>query len=157
MKFFLFVMIFFSNVSIAGDFHHLEKGFYWKDTPTVFLCDRTSIDPEVVKKAISFWIDSGYRLNPVPEYKNCKEEPRQGEIRIDYLRNSSDNLNPSTHNGVSETYNFSNTKMYYCAELWINKELQEHVEIFKHELGHAVGLKDEYNNHASVMTHRKNY
>ena len=157
MKFFLFIMIFFGNTSTAGDFHHLEKGFYWQSTPTVFLCNNTSIDPEIVKNAIDFWIGAGYSLNPIPKYKNCKEKPRQGEIRIDYLRNSSDNFNPSTHNGISETYNFSNTKVYYYAALWINKDLQGHTAIFKHELGHAMGLKDEYNNYMSVMTHHKNY
>ena len=155
MKFLLFVFILFSSVANASDFNHLINGKYWGTPPSVFVCSDTAIDKKIVSQAVDFWISQGFKIQRDVRIKDCSQGIKIGQITIKYFAPGD---NPEYYNAVAHSYNFENNNMKRAyAKIYVRKSLKDEVDIYKHEIGHALGLNDEYNNYDSVMTHEKVY
>lgn len=153
MKLLLFIIFLISGAASAEDYSHLKSEKYWKDTPTVYVCQDSNIDLEIVSRAIKYWADAGYEINPTPKRKSCALPSAYGQIVIDNFRDG----NPRNVNGTSKLRNYEGYKYFTRVDIKIKKSLSKEVEIFKHELGHAVGLNDEHNDPRSIMVHKKVY
>ena len=155
MKFLLLILILLTSVANASDFDHLKSGKYWSNPPSVLICEGTTIDKRVVSQAIQFWISQGYKIQTSVKTKDCSQKIKIGQIVIDYF---SPGDNPEYFNAVAHSFNFKGDSMQRAyAKIYVRKSLQDEPDIYKHELGHALGLDDEYNNYDSVMTHEKVY
>ena len=155
MKFLLFVLVLFSSVANAGEFDHLRNGKYWGAPPSVFICSGTSIDKNIVSQAVNFWISQGFKIQKDVKVKDCSREIQIGQITIEYFGSGE---NPEYYNAVAHSYNFENNSMKKAyAKLYVRKSLKDEVDIYKHEIGHAIGLSDEYSDYQSFMTHEKVY
>jgi hypothetical protein len=106
-----------------------------------------------VTRAIKYWSDAGFNINPKPKRKDCSSPSTYGQIVIDNFRDG----NPRDLNGTSRLRNYKGYKYFTRVDIKIKKSLSNEVDIFKHELGHAVGLNDEYDDPYSIMVHKKGY
>lgn len=155
MKFFIFIMILVSSIGHASDFDHLRSNKYWTTTPSVYVCNNTAIDTQVVKQAVDFWIDQGFKINPHVNHKDCNNPIKIGQIVIEYF---APGKNPSYYNALANSYNFKNNSNHRAySKIYVRKSLEKEVDIYKHEIGHSLGLEDDYSNYDSVMTHEKIY
>jgi hypothetical protein len=155
MKFFLFILLLLSNVSLAGEFDNLRSDNYWKSPPDVFVCNNTSINKAIVEQAVSFWVNQGFKINSKVGLKDCNGPLIVGQIIITYFEQGQ---NRESFNAADHSYNFKiDTTRRAYSKIFIKPSLRNEVDIFKHEIGHSLGLKDSYNNHESVMTHSKSY
>ena len=112
MKFFLFIMVLVSSIGHASDFDHLRSNKYWTTTPSVYVCNNTSIDTQVVKQAVDFWINQGFKIKPSVRHKDCNRSIEVGQIVIEYFAPGG---NPNYYNALANSYNFkhnSNHRAY---------------------------------------------
>ena len=154
MKFFLLIVMMVSNIANANEFKYLQSDNSWTTKPAVFVCNDTNIDIGLVKKAIKFWVDHGFNINPKPSFKDCSAPIAFGQITIDYFKEGD---NPNNFNGRSREYTYSGQHTLLEVEITIKASLENEIDLLKHELGHALGLDDDRTGKALVMRHSRKY
>jgi predicted Zn-dependent protease len=148
---FLLSLLISSNVAQAENIEHLRVASWETRVPNIILCNSSTVDLELVKKAIDAWSLRGERFGDVIE-KQCIDQPSRGEIVI----YTSDNLTNSQHHGETIRSVFLRqdgtfgTDINY-AKIYIRSEYSNTYSLIEHELGHAVGFKDT-NDRSSVMS-----
>ena len=152
-------LLFFSALLVgspsqAGDFDHLKSDRHWTRTPRVYVCDGTGIDPARVNDAIAFWRAQGFALHSRAGIRDCDLPMQLGHITIGLFAAGE---NPDYFNGLAHSFNFKNSSERAYAHIQLRRALRHEPELIIHELGHALGLKDDDSDPRSVMTHEKVY
>lgn len=148
---FLLSLLISLNVAQAENIEHLRVASWETRVPNVILCSSSTVEIELVKRAIDAWTIRGENFGDVIE-KQCTDQPNRGEIVI----YTSNRLTNSQHHGetirsvfLREDGTFGTDINY--AKIYIRSEYSNTYSLIEHELGHAVGFKDT-SDKSSVMS-----
>lgn len=139
------------SVAQAENIEHLRVASWQSRVPNVILCNSSTVNLELVKRAVDAWTMRGESFGVVTE-SQCFDQPRRGEIVI----YTSNNLTNSQYHGETIRSVFLKqdgtfgTDINY-AKIYIRSEYSNTYSLIEHELGHAVGFKDT-SDRSSVMS-----
>jgi len=120
------------------------NNLYWSTPPDILICSSSNIKTDRVRKATRYWSNLGYdfgiiRRAPPSNFTCASGEPFMNQIIIDI---PSQQFSFGEHLGTTRTWWRTDTGQIIKAKIEILGGWENTERIIEHELGHAIGWKD---------------
>ena len=140
--------IIFLSSAVAEDFENLRI-YYWAEPPEFVVCEGSGVSLAIVKEAANFWRNQGQNIGRVYK-RSCGDEMRFGEVEfymLDDLRPVNENSNITNDFTIKGLTNLNvykddagaKTSEVSRGKIYINSSYAQDLDLFKHEMGHALG------------------
>ena len=116
----------------------------WFVPPNIRICPHTNITTTRIRKAVNFWEILGYEFGDIhmasrDDYQCIISTPNLNEIIINI---PDQDFKFGTHLGTTHIWHHTQTKEIIQAKIQIVDEWGTRERILEHEIGHALGWKD---------------
>jgi len=120
------------------------NNLYWEQPPDILICSSSNIKTDRVRKATRYWSNLGYSFGIVqrasPSNFRCVNgDPLTNQIIVDI---PSQQFSFGEHLGTTRTWWRTDTGQIIKAKIEILGGWENTERILEHELGHAIGWKD---------------
>lgn len=120
------------------------NNLFWEQPPDILVCDSSAVKINRVHRATRYWSHLGYSFGNIqkalPSNFICmRGEPLANQILIDI---PSQNFSFGEHLGTTRTWWRTDTGQILKAKIEIVSGWENSERILEHELGHAIGWKD---------------
>lgn len=122
----------------------LTPAMYWETEPEVVICHSSKVSVTRASRAVDYWIRRGYTFGEIRkaarDYMPCiTGEPTYGQILVDI---PSAGFQYGKQLGLTSTFYRTDTGEILKAKIEIASGWESTERVLEHELGHALGLKD---------------
>ena len=116
----------------------------WERPPDILICSQSNVKTERVRKATRYWTNLGYDFGTINRalpgnFRCINGDPYLNEIIIDI---PSQSFSFGEHLGTTRTWWRTDTGQIIKAKIEIASGWENAERVLEHELGHAIGWKD---------------
>ncbi len=131
-------MFLFLISSICFGYEYHAK---WHDRPDVIICESSNVNKESFIQAIDYWEQRGYNIvNDIIFKRECNHNRIEDTIVV-----RSDDGRVKDYQHAVTNIKWSDKNLVF-ATIYISEGSENNLNVLKHELGHAFGIKHTSDN-----------
>ena len=134
-----------TSIGLCYKKQDFNQVYFWKETPEVVICHNALVSVKNVREAINFWQSKSFDISKKIVKKKCDKSHKKGEVRITHQQD----LDITKY--YAYTSRDTNGKTVSAANIKIDNEYHDNLELIIHELGHALGINHTNKDSTHIM------